>query len=275
MCRLSPGSTYRLVRDSGDWMNLSLIEKLAYGYPSFLETTFIKNKYMILFLGLVLLGLLFVKRKQIKSYILLPSLLIQLLSIFTVFSNIVIKSNNIFMDPNSLYSSIFWIIYTIDLFVVIYNSFEKGLYRDKAMFILIIGGSCSMAMLFAPFYGARSALFTVYYIIVLICLIIDGYNVNKYILLGLFVILLLLIYRKTKFFTTLYDQVAYDQEKRLVDIEYYRTHPDVEEAWIKRFEDGSIHSIDIEPDDTYHLLKFKEYYGLPQEAENIIFYYNK
>lgn len=273
ICRLSPGSAARLARDNADWMQLGLIEKLVINFPNFLNFTFIQNKYMVLFLGLAIIGLLFSRRKTIKPYILLSSLLIILVSVFAVFSRLLIKTNNIFIDPNSCFSMIFWAVYIIDLFVILFVSFDKGTYRTKIIFILLLAGVCSGAMLLSPVYGSRSALFTVYYVIVLTIMIIDRYDFNRYISVLLVIVLLFITFRKTKYFKTVYDQVAYDQERRLVDIEYYKNHQEVKEAWIKRFKDGSIHSIDVNPDDTYHMKTFKEYYQLPQNVEDIIFYY--
>lgn len=273
ICRLSPGSAYRLARDHAEWSELNIFEKIVKAFPNFLDMTFIRNKYIILSLGIAMIGLLYSKRRNIKLYILIPSLLIQLLSIFNVFSYIVLKENNIFINPQSIYSMVFWILYIFDLFIILLSTIEKGLYRDKTIFVLLIAGACSGAMLMSPIYGSRSALFTVYYIIVLTCLITDQISLNKITSLIIICILVIFIIRKTNYYINLYKEVGLKQEERLMDIDYYQNHPEEKEVWIKRFGDGVVHGADINPDDIYHLETFKEYYELPQEAKNIIFYF--
>lgn len=89
----------------------------------------------------------------------------------------------------------------------------------------------------------------------------------------LFVLLLFLTCNKTIDYIKRYRLVSEANLTRQAEIQYYIDHPDVKEAWITRYPIDTIHSIDIEADDTYHLETFKEYFGLPQDADKIIFYY--
>ena len=62
--------------------------------------------------------------------------------------------------------------------------------------------------------------------------------------------------------------------KRESEIAYYVVRPDIEEAYIIGYPDESIHSGNAEPDDTYHMQTFKEYYYLNEDM-TVRFYYLK
>ena len=69
----------------------------------------------------------------------------------------------------------------------------------------------------------------------------------------------------------IYTQVALVQTERESILQYYREHPEDDEAWIPRMPEESIHSADIEEGDAYHQNSFREYYGLP-ETTKLVFY---
>ena len=53
--RLSPGASYRLLRDNAEWVKLSMIEQIIHNYPNFIQLTFIDHRYLMLTLSSVLL----------------------------------------------------------------------------------------------------------------------------------------------------------------------------------------------------------------------------
>ena len=86
---------------------------------------------------------------------------------------------------------------------------------------------------------------------------------------GLFIILTCI---KVGDYCYKYYLVGQAQKERLEVIKYYQDHPEDEEVWIKRFPIYTVHAADIEPDDVYHLETFRDYYKLPQDYKNIIFF---
>ena len=271
--RLSPGSANRLVNDNAKWAAMSLFEKLANGYPNFISMSFINNNYAISLFSIVLIVLMLFSKKKNNNVIKIINIVISLLGIFNVFSFVVLKES-IFNNPASIYSMVFWPIYVINAFLVIVLFIEDNYKRVKALFFLIVGGSSALAMLYSPIYGSRSAIFLVYYLIVVSVILLEEVNFNKkWIELCLCLLLLTIIGDRTIEYITKYKLVGVRQQERLEVIKYYQEHPEDEEAWIPRFPIYSIHGADIEIGDTYHFETFKEYYNLPQDAGKIFFYF--
>jgi len=64
------------------------------------------------------------------------------------------------------------------------------------------------------------------------------------------------------------------QQDRLSKIAYYVDHPEVKDVWLPRMPIFTVHSADIEPEDTYHMDVFKQYYGLSSDC-TIHFYWEE
>lgn len=272
--RMSPGSTARLLRDSLEWSKLSIIEKLINGYPGFIEFTFINNNYFILFLSVVISLLTISTKNKVNIIFKCVSVLIQIMGIITVFSFVLPIDNNFMMDSKSLFSSIFWIIYTVDIMIVLYFGLnDKN--RDKALFFFMLSGTANLVMMYSPIFGSRSSIYTIFFMIVTMVIVLNNIDVNKYLLFGLFVISLFVCVDRFIEYRFKYTLVGLKQNERLEIIKYYKDHPEVEEAWIPRFPIYTVHGGDIEPGDTYHFETFREFYNLPQAADKIFFMYEE
>ena len=228
------------------------------------HTPFIKSHYYTS-------NIIFYTKKKVHIIYRVVSISISLLAIITVFS-FVLKTD-LFNNPNSIYSFIFWPIYVINAFVSIYFGVTDEFKRKKAIFLLIVGGVSAAGMLMSPIYGARSSLYLIYYLIVVSLVLIEDYNAHKTVYVVFILMLLFIIGDRTHEFISKYKLVGIRQEERMEVIKYYQEHPEDEEAWIPRFSIYSIHGADVEPDDTYHLETFKEYFKLPQAADKIVFYF--
>lgn len=268
--RLSPGSSARLLRDSADWAKLSIFEKLANGYPSFLEFTFINNNYLIFFLSFTMIYLLLCKHKKELILFKFASLIINILAIVSVFSFVFIKGQNELLNPSSLFSMIFWPIYTIDILLTLFFGLE-GKRRDKAIFFFMLSGTANLVMMYSPIFGSRSSIYTVFYMIVVIVLVIESLDLASYAVIILVLLSLFVVIDRYNEYHYKYRLVALKQAERLETIKYYKDHPEVEEAWFEHFPIYTVHGADIEPGDTYHFETFKEYYQLPQDADKIFF----
>ena len=268
--RMSPGSASRLNGEHAAWAKLTLFDKLSNGYPNFLNMTFIQNNYAITLFSICLILLICFSRKKNKLNKVLP-LLILITGVITVFSFVFTDK---LINPNSIYSFIFWPVYIINAFYVLFTYLDNDYRKNKALFMLMFAGCNALVMLYSPIYGSRSAIYTVYYLIVVSTLVLDFVRINKHHVVTIFLILLVLIIGdRTREYIHKYRLVGIKQNERLEIIKYYQQHPGVEEAWIPRFPVYTVHGADIEIGDTYHFETFKDYYKLPQSADKIIFYY--
>ncbi len=274
--RMSPGSSARLLSEHATWNNMSLFEKIASAYPNFLQISFINNNYAIALFSLCLILFIIHSKTKVNLFYKVISVLILLLGIFTVFSFVL--KDTVFNNSSSLYSYIFWPIYIVNAFASIYLFTNKDYLTDKALFLLMIAGCNALVMLYSPIYGSRSAIYTVYYLIVVSVMLFNETiicNYKKTILFTCMILFIIIVGDRTHEYVYKYRLVGLKQQERLEIIKYYKDHPEVEEAWIPRFPVYSIHGADIEEGDTYHFETFKEYYGLPQSADKIIFYYEE
>lgn len=269
--RLSPGSAFRLHNDNAAWVELSLLEKLTKAYPNFLEMTFINNNYAILLFSLVLLGLIIFSRKRVPVIKKLINAAILLTGCVAVFS-FVFKNGAI--SAASLFSLVFWPCYVVNAFVILLSYIDDEIICHKAVFYLIVAGANAVVMLYSPIYGSRSALYTVYYLIVVGLLALSSYYIRRRtLLLAGFILLFAITVDRTMEYLHKYHLVGLRAAERAEVIRYYQEHPEDEEAWIPRFPIYTIHGADIEEGDTYHFETFKDYYQLPQSADKIIFYF--
>lgn len=269
--RISPGSAYRATEHEA-WSSMNMFEKIANAYPNFLDMSFINNKYAIFFFSIVLILALLFTKKSINKVYKYSSILINTLSIFTVFSYLFI--DGVLNIPSSIYSYIYWPIYVINAFITIYSSIEDEYLRDKALYFLMIGGCSVLVLLYSPIYGSRHAIYLIYYLIITIIIIYEDINIsNKLLNLIIMFVCIALSITRVYSWIILYREVGYHQIEREEIIQYYIDNPDVEEVWLPRFPANSIHGADIEIGDTYHFETLKDFYGLPQDADKIIFYW--
>ena len=270
LMRLSPGSTLRLMRDSSDFAALSIFGKIAVNYSNFLEQTFISNYYTISIFSFILI--IYTIKSNVKNTILKAiSIIIQLLAIYTLFSFVL--GNSFINDPTSLYSYIFWIVYVIDAYLVLFLLSDKNVIKERSIFYLTIAGGSALVMLMSPIYGARSSIYLIYYLIVVSLILFDSIKLDYKISMIIFIVLVLLVVTRSYRTIKKYNEMNDRYQIRLQEIEYYKNHPEEKDAWFIRMPIGSVHGSDIEPDDIYHLETFKIFYDLPQEAQNIHFYY--
>lgn len=273
--RLSPGSNFRLMRDHPEWIKLSVFEKITEGYHYFIQYGFINNSYTIALFSILIIGLIWFGNKKKNNILKTCYSAIMFVGILAVFSSNIFNIEVFLNDDKSLFSMLFWPVYCVVVFLSIIEYMPNGFMKDKAFFFLLIGGLSAGAMMMSPVNGARSYVYLVYYIILTGVIVFNSYDCNKYINLLFIIGLSFIIYTKNNYYKNLYNDIEYAQQKRLVKIKYYQEHPEDKEVWIERFPENALHSIDIEKGDDYHFEVFKEYYNLPQNANNIVFYFDK
>jgi len=274
--RVSPGSTYRTLNDHADWMALSLAEKIITAYPNFIQITFLNNRYLIVILSMTMIGFIIFKSQNKNKIVKILSLIVYFLSIVIMCSYYLHIDGNILQECSSVFSFVFWPIY---IFTILFNLFlfsDKGYQRDKTIVLFIVGGTCALVMLYSPIYGSRSVIYTIYYLIAVIISIFDSYELPKELLNKILVVLFIgFICIRGRLYISKYTSARYAQIERESIIQYYIEHPESEEVWIPRFPINTLHSIDVDPGDTYHFEVFKEYYHLPQDVDKIFFYWKE
>lgn len=275
--RLSPGAASRLINDHAAWAEMGVLEKLSVSYPNFINLTFIKNDYAVaIFSGIVLLYLLSVILYSNKNKVIaVISVFFQLITVFALFSFVLNLNTTMFSDSSSLFNMIYWPVYIVDIIIVILVYFEDD-NRLKALYFLIIAGAANLVMLYSPIFGSRSSVYFVFYLIVVTGLVLKEIKVdNKFITILMSLAFLFIVYDRTTEFIYKYNLVNSVQNERLEIYQYYRDHPEDTDVWIPRMPPLTVHASDVEPDDVYHLEVFKEYYGLPQDYQNIQFYWKE
>lgn len=269
--RLSPGSTYRLQVDNAEFNKLNIIDKIVVNYPNFIEQSFTNNYYIISIFALIVALYLIFEAKEKNILLRYVSITIQLITIFVSFSFLL--GNSFLNDGKSIFSMIYWPLYVIDIYLIFIFLIDDHVLKERSIFYITIAGSSVISMLLSPVYGPRSSLYLVYYLIILSVIIFDYIKTNRTIGLIFMVFYLLLVLTRSYRLINKYHLVGLRENERQEIIKYYIEHPEDEEVYIPRMPIETIHSADIEPNDIYHLEVFKQYYNLPQKAENIKFYY--
>lgn len=281
LIRISPGATFRLARDNQEWNQMGLIQQVVTNWGTFLQRTFIYNRYMMMILSITMtLGLISFNKGKKWSVSMVLMLVMHILCFVLTFVPSLYNMTGmsillVFFDVENtksalLFCSLFYLAYVGVLFWQMMSTFDAKV-RFEGSFYLMLAGTANLIMLISPIFGARSSLYTVYFIIVFIAFVITNIEIQQYVKTGLIVLFTIFIVLKCKGLFEQYKVVQAVQTERESIIEYYRVNQDEEEAWIPRMPKGYIHSADIEEGDDYHMEVFKEYYGLNLNVHLVFF----
>lgn len=281
LIRLSPGATFRLARDNQAWVQMSLFAQIGSNWVTFLQRTFIYNRYMMMILSMtMIMGLLSFNQSKKWSMSTMIMLIMHSICFVLTFMPTLYEKTNIaallvfydvqYTQSALIFCSLFYLVYIGILFWQMFVTLDIK-ERLEGSFYLMIAGTANIVMLISPIFGARSSLYTVFFIIVLIAFMISNIHINKYIQIGLVVLFAAFIVLKCKGLFEQYKVVQAVQIERESIIEYYRVNQDEKEAWIPRMPEGFIHSADIEEGDDYHMEVFKQYYGLNPNVKLVFF----
>lgn len=278
MMRLSPGSRARLLEDT-EWMSKNLIEKVLTKYPEFIRYTFTENKVIIFVLIAIMITLIIQKRNQFKCKI-TPIILslVMLSSLYVLGSSIIVSLNEsygisfwkftsiayYFADMNSWILMGYWTFMAMLIFgIMIYL-----LWKFQSILVIgvyyLLGMAAMGAMLLSPVIGPRCAIFTVYFLIIVIGYLINEIRlnsiVNKSVTLVFSVLTILIFVWYGKLYSQVFE-VYQEQEQR---IEAYKQNPSGD-LWLPAYPKRSIHSAEAET--PYHQEVFKKFYGLDESVE--------
>lgn len=260
---LSPGTRYRNSIENLEFNKLNIFEKVIYNIPNFIYYTFIVNSYLLVLLSIS--NYLIIKKKiknqKHKYSLIVYMLVIPLLTIFIYPLSVFKRTFLGFLIDSNIFIIIYWLSY---IFISLYLLFIENKKDLKMVLLYLIGLVSNGVMLISPTWGFRTSLFTY----IMLC-IVSLYIINKYIkdekyfiygsysLLGIAVVFYLIFY-----------------------INIFRCQINLEKSIKKQLdENSSVIYIDkfprfancnINPDNPYHIQKYKLYYGIPDEKEIVL-----
>ena len=276
---LSPGTYQRSQIENIEFKNLSIFQKIWYNIPNFIYYTYYINYYMIL---LMIISNYYLINEIVKNKVfkIIGYIYLILFPIFIIYSYLISNLFNITIFQNfnqyNIFIILYFIIYSIVefLLIVIYTKKTKEL---KILLFFLFGIFANLVMLISPTWGFRTS-FATYIFLCLSYLIIIEKNlkpsnfVNNF--LFSFIICFLL------FYSILYISIArqnYENEKN-IEIQK-KLGKDIIE--IKKF--PYFANCNINPENSYHLDKFKKYYEIDSNVEikliennwKFLIFYNK
>jgi Family of unknown function (DUF6056) len=273
LLRLSPGASFRLLRDNAEWMDLSLLEQLIHNYPNFIQMTFIDHRYLVLALSTVLAIYSVISHQRIMTKI-ISTVVFSIASVISVSLTIqsITKLNlSYFTEANSIFNLIYWPFFIFFVYISLFK-LKNDVVKEKLIFFVTLAGLSNGIMMLSPIFGYRSSIYTVYFLIIVVVLLYDNFKLTKGLSPIINVLLILLIAKTTQTYLYKYTLANRTHQLRLAEIAYYQDHPEVKEVWLIRYPIYTLHSGDIEKEDSYHMDVFKTYYDLSDD-QTLIFYF--
>ena len=251
---LSPGTRTRSATENIEFNKLGIFGKIGYNLPNFVYYTFVENYYLLF---LFIISNFFLVKHQFKNkfFRLILSTFLTIVPLVTIFLYplSIVKEFNII---NNTYLIIYYLVFSIISFILILREKNK-----ESIFIFTLGMLANCIMLMSPTWGYRTSLFTYIMLGLSSIIIISKYlkekNVIFYIFTGGTVIILTVL---MIFFVNIY-RCQKDLEKSIKE----QLKEDKEVIDIVMFPNFA--NCNINPDNDFHLVKYKEYYNIPQDKK--------
>lgn len=255
---LSPGTRYRTSVENLAFNELNIFEKIIYNIPNFVYYTFIINTFMLMLMSVSNYFLIKnnVKKSWLKYFLMVFMEIVPLFTIIGYILSMFIDSSLFVVDYNNLFIILYWIIYLIILSILIFVFDKKDF---KTLFLFLIGLMSNVVMLISPTWGYRTSFFTYLILCIVALKVINVYvKENK---------LIIYLINSCMVFSILFYLVFY--------INIWRCQINLEKSIKKQLkEDKPIIYIDkfpsfancnINPENEYHIGKYKLYYGIPED----------
>ena len=258
---ISPGSLKRANIENIEFNNLSLIEKIISNIPNFIYYTFIINGYMIILMIISNYYLIknTIKRKSLKIisylYFLIPPLVITIFYLISNFINISIFS---IFNQDNMVLTLYFISYIIFDIFLIYLSFHGERINIRLLFYFL-GILSNCVMLLSPTWGYRTSFLTYLLLTVSFIMIIDYFYKDRKIVNRLLPLISICVFC---FYIILYLNVHKAQLAREESIKLQQKNEIIE---IEKF--LYFVNCNINPDNSYHVEKFKEYYNIDKSKK--------
>ena len=257
----SPGNMKRSSIENLVFNDLSLVGKIIYNIPNFIYYTFMINPYMVLLTIWTNYYLTknFVSNKYIKISTYLYLIIIPIfITIFYLLSNFTDYSIFSVFNQNNIFVIFYYFSYIIMEFVLLFL-FSKKRKEFLPILFYLLGIMANSIMLLSPTWGYRTSFLTYLLLSISFIFIIDYYCREKrfiqYALLGLASCVCL-------FYLILYINVYRAQQNRQKEIKEQLNNKII---YIERL--PSYANCNINPENEFHLGKFKEYYGIDAKTQ--------
>lgn len=266
----SPGVKSRMLSESVEFYNFSIIEKIWSNLGNFVSNTFIMNSFMLLLLTFVVTHMISRRYSGSKRY--LAWGIISIIPIMTVILNstnflydksgkyrVVYDLFKIIIDPNNGFVQAFWLFFAITFIWLILTS-KKINERLKITEFFLFGLVTNGAMMFSPVWGARTSVATLF-LIYTACFVYIGYNTHpsKRYESPIFVTWVSLFVSVSTYMIILYSSVSSQQSFREKSIQYQ-----IQEGnsiiKVERFPKYTLWN--AEAWNSFHEERFRAYYGI-------------
>ena len=265
----SPGNAIRSGMENLEFNKLSLFGKILYNIPNLIFYTYRINYFLIL---LLVIGSIILIRKNINNkFIRIVLYLIELISVIPT-GIYLLESfnliNNYNLDNNKLVI-VYYFLLTIINFVLLLKNKNK-----LSVIFYSMGIISNVIMLMSPTWGYRTSFAT--YLFLSICYLIiinEYYKKNKIIEISVIIMTILGMLFYLVFYTSIY-RVNKDNEEIIRNANKTKR--------IELIAYPGFAPCNINPTDSYHLKRFKEYYKIDEDVEieivnrnwkYLIFYY--
>ena len=249
---LSPGAAARLANDNAVFNSLSFGEKIAQNWPLFLEHTFTESAMVtrVFVIAAGLWALMHAKEKPVLYGLLIAAAAALL-----------------------LHNGLLYLLFVIGLVIALAVYEQNERIRWFLVYLLLCALGADLVMLVSPIFDSRSALYSVYMLIlasaVLLETVLPEDRRVMYLTAAVFGVIGIV---EMLGYYDIYHMVHLINIRRNQQIEYYRLRPDAGDAWLLAYPDESIHSANVQEGDDTHMYYFKEYYYLSQDL-HLVFYY--
>ena len=251
----SPGSSNRMMGDHMAFDQLPIYMKMIHQLPEFIFYTFTNND-MLLFMFPI--STMYLINKHIKNKLKI------VLTVFSVLPFVILLTKvynyNIIEYLSTTSPYLFFIYWVLYMLMVTYLLFKNSKKDYKVLFLFALAFVSNGAMLIAPVWGDRTALFTTFILLVVNLSIIDELltkiHYKKQILLLSSSMLLIVATINLGYYINIHEQVKYRGViiKQQLDI-------GADEILINEIPSDALWCIN--PTSTYHMETFKQYYHIP------------
>ena len=260
---LSPGTKIRSGMENVEFSKLSILSKFIYNIPNFINYTFIVNYFLLILMVCANIYLIkrHTKNKLLKYFLLIFMTIIPILNCINYFiSNLDMVSFPLF-NCNSVILSLYYAIYLIImLYFIVMDTYKD---RDKKIiFFFIIGILSNLVMMISPVWGYRTSFATYIFLSISMLMIIDKYIKERKLYN---IILNILCIGFSLFYIILYISVnlQYKDNLKIIDNGKRKNSKVIE---IVKYP----HYVDINPENDFHIMRYKKYYDLDEDVEIIL-----
>lgn len=258
----SPGSLKRSGVENLEFKELSLFGKIFYNIPNYIYYTFFINTFMNI---LMCIANYYLINKNVKNkllrigaylYLTLPVLLVTASYLISFLFN---TQQFLYINQNNIFIILYFISYALIDLILIFITFDNNEINIKLLFY-ILGHLGNCVMLLSPTWGYRTSFLTYLLLSISYIMIIDHFYKENKIINKFLVVILSLV---SIFYITLYVNVHKAEIAREKSIRNQMNKTDVIEIEKMPY----FVNCNINPDNEFHLLKFKQYYHIKQDAE--------